>query len=106
MTKRYEVVFDAQAEAQLDDLFIYIARDASVEIAQRFTDAIVEQCGALSHFPHRGTPRDDLRPGLRTIAFRRAVTIAYAVEEPRVEVLGIFYRGRGYEEVWFQTQDV
>jgi toxin ParE1/3/4 len=99
MTKRYEVVLDAEAEAQLEDLFMYIAQDASIEVAERFTDAIVEQCEALSHFPNRGTPRDDIQPGLRTIAFRRAVTIAYAVEEDRVEVLGIFYRGRDYESL-------
>ncbi|MBA2919316.1 type II toxin-antitoxin system RelE/ParE family toxin [Sphingomonas sp. MAH-20] len=99
MIKRYEVVLDAEAEAQLEDLFMYIAQDASIEVAERFTDAIVEQCEALSHFPNRGTPRDDIQPGLRTIAFRRAVTIAYAVDEDRVEVLGIFYRGRDYESL-------
>lgn len=99
MTRRYDVIFDVQAEAQLNNLFIYIARDATIAIAQRFTDAIIEQCEALSHFPHRGTPRDDIQPGLRTIAFRRAVTIAYAVGETRVEILGIYYRGRDYESL-------
>ena len=97
MTTRYEVVFDVEAEAQLAALFAYVAAEASSEIAERFTDAIIGQCEALSHFPNRGTPRDDLRPGLRTIAFRRAVTIAYAVNKRRVEILGIFYRGRNFE---------
>lgn len=99
MTKRYEVILDAQAEAQLDDLFAYIAQDASIDIAQGFTDAILDQCEALSLFPSRGTPRGDLKPGLRTITFRRAVTIAYAVGEDKVEILGIFYRGRDYERL-------
>lgn len=102
MTKRYEVVLDAEAEAQLEDLFLYIAQDASFEIAERFTDAILEQCEALSQCPNRGTPRDDIQPGLRTIAFRRAVTIAYVVGEDRVEVLGVFYRGQNFENLLYR----
>ncbi|CAA9495642.1 MAG: hypothetical protein AVDCRST_MAG91-787 [uncultured Sphingomonadaceae bacterium] len=72
----HRVIFSPEAEAQLLGLHRYIAGDASPEIATRFTDAIVARCEALDVFPDRGTPKDDLRPGLRTLAFRRRVTIA------------------------------
>jgi len=48
-------------------------------------------------FPYIGVARDDLRPGLRTIGFRRRVVIAFAVTEEAVEVLGVFYGGSDYE---------
>ena len=44
-----------------------------------------------------GTVRDDLRPGLRTIGFRRRVVIAFAVHEEVVEVHGVYYGGQDYE---------
>jgi plasmid stabilization system protein ParE len=44
-----------------------------------------------------GVARDDLRPGLRIVGFRRRVTIAFAVTEATVEIPGIYYGGRDYE---------
>jgi plasmid stabilization system protein ParE len=44
-----------------------------------------------------GRARDDLRPGLRTIGFRRRVVIAFAVHEDTVEIHGVFYGGQDYE---------
>ncbi|WP_235682074.1 type II toxin-antitoxin system RelE/ParE family toxin [Sphingobium yanoikuyae] len=68
-------------------------------ISRRFTDGIVEHIGKLTDFPRRGTMRDDLRTGLRTIAWRRRVTIAFAVEEAIVVIIGIFYGGRDFESL-------
>ena len=62
-----------------------------------FTGAIVDYCEKLETFPHRGTRRDDLRPGLRTIGFRRRVMIAFAVEADAVTIIGIFYGGQDFE---------
>lgn len=91
------VVFAPEAEAQLLALYRYIAAEASPGTAQRFTGAVVDHCESLSAYPERGAPRDDLRPGLRTISFRGRVTIAYAVEPHEVVVLGVFYGGRDFE---------
>jgi len=93
----YRVVFAPEAEQQLVTLYRYIAEEASPDIAERFTNAIVEHCEKLENFPNRGTPRDDLRPGLRTMAYRRRVTIAYAVDSDQVAILGIFYGGQDIE---------
>lgn len=91
------VIFTPEAEAHLLSLFRYIAHEASATIAERFTTAIVDHCASLDHFPKRGTPRDDLRPGLRTLAFRRSVTIAYCIRDEDVAILGVFYRGQDFE---------
>ncbi len=96
----YRVVFAPEAEAQLVALYRYIRQEASADIAERFTTAIINHCEALETFPHRGTPRDDIRPGLRTVSFRRRVTIAYAVVTDQVSILGIYYAGQEIAVDW------
>ncbi|MCL2468006.1 MAG: type II toxin-antitoxin system RelE/ParE family toxin [Micrococcales bacterium] len=92
----YSVVFAATARRQLADICTYIADAADPGTASAFVKRIVEHCLGLETFPHRGSCRDDLRPGLRTIGFRRRVVIAFEVDDDtqRVTVHGIFYGGQ------------
>ena len=92
-----EIVFSPEAEADLLALYDYIAVKATPALAAGFTDAIVDFCQGFSTFPNRGTRRDDLRPGLRTIGFRHQVTIAFAVDGDRVGIIGVYYGGRNFE---------
>lgn len=57
----------------------------------------MDHCEGFGTFPKRGTRRDDIRPGLRTIGFRRRATIAFTVGDDTVTILGIFYGGQDYE---------
>jgi toxin ParE1/3/4 len=99
LTLPYHVIFSPEADAQLIDIYQHIAREASPEIAEQFTSAIVDYCEGFVTFPQRGAQRDDLRPGLRTIGFRRRITIAFTVEQHTVNIIGIFYGGQNYENV-------
>lgn len=99
------VRYAPEAEAQLLALYRYIADEADAGIALHFTEAIMAQCDKLADFPERGTPRDDLRPSLRTIPFRRRATIAYAVDPDAVVILGIFYGGQDFETMLRDAQD-
>jgi plasmid stabilization system protein ParE len=94
---KYSIVLTPEARDHLDDLYDYIATAASPDIAQRFVEGILDHIDKLTSYPHRGTMRDDLRPRLRTIAWRHRVTIAFAVDETAVVVIGIFYGGRDFE---------
>ena len=95
----HSIILTPEARDHLDAIYDYIAAAASPDIAQRFTDGILDHIGKLTSFPRRGTMRDDLRPGLRTIAWRRRVTIAFAVEDAAVVIVGIFYGGRDFESL-------
>ncbi|MGD9965801.1 MAG: type II toxin-antitoxin system RelE/ParE family toxin [Hyphomonadaceae bacterium] len=97
MSTRHGVVFAPEAEAQIVAIYDRIAVAASPAIARRFTEAIVARCESLDRMPRRGKPRDDLRPGLRTLSLRRRVMIAYAVEGKLVTILGVFYGGQDWE---------
>lgn len=93
----HRIVFTPEARDQLDKLHAYITTAADAEIASRFVDGIIDHVATLSDFPNRGTPRDDIRSGLRTLPWRRRVTIAFMVGETEVVVIGIFYAGRDFE---------
>ena len=97
MNVGHSIILTPEARDHLDAIYDYIAAAASPDTAQRFTDGILDHIGKLIDFPRRGTMRDDLRPGLRTIAWRRRVTIAFAADEAAVVVIGIFYGGRDFE---------
>jgi toxin ParE1/3/4 len=52
---------------------------------------------ALEPFPQRGTRRDDISRGLRTMGFERRATIVFQVKRAEVVIVRIFYGGRDYE---------
>lgn len=92
------VVYSPQARQQLTDLYLWIAKASGFpDRAQAFVSEVIESCDGLANFPMRGVARDDLRPGLRVVGFHRRVTIAFAITEETVEILGVYYGGRDYE---------
>lgn len=93
----HTVRFTPEALNQLDKLEAHIAGVGSPVVAARYVDSIVDYCGNLWTFPHRGTRRDDLRPGLRTLGYRRRVTILFEVSDDTVNIIGVFYGGQDYE---------
>jgi toxin ParE1/3/4 len=92
-----KVFFRPEAEADLIGLYEYIAEAAGHKIAGGYVDRIEAACMALATFPKRGTRRDDILPGLRTIGFERRATIAFRVLKTRVEIVTIAYGGRNFE---------
>jgi toxin ParE1/3/4 len=92
-----KVYFRQQAEADLLALYEYIASEAGILIASNYINRIEAACMALATFPERGTRRDDILPGLRTIGFERRATIAYRVLKTRVEIVTVAYGGRAFE---------
>lgn len=101
----WEVVFSPEAEKQLVALYGYIAARASPDIAARYTEGVVSYCESLRIFPHRGTKRDDVRPGLRITHYKKRAVIAFDVQAERVSIIGVFYGGRDYETILHDDED-
>lgn len=92
------VRFTESAERQLLDLYEWIAAEGSPSNAQHFVTAIADYCDKLADMPGIGTARGDIRPGLRTVGFRRRVVIAFEpTSNDRIMILGVFYGGQDYE---------
>lgn len=90
----HRIVFSPEAQDDLIELYDYIAEHASPDVALAYLTRIEACCLGLATFPERGTRRDDLAPGLRTLGFERRVTIAFQVDRHAVMIARILYGGR------------
>ena len=94
--KRRVVVFAPEARNDLLHIYDWIERSSSSSIALAFVERIEAYCLAFDLAAERGTRRDDIRPGLRTVGFERTLTLAFSVEDGTVTILRIFYAGRDW----------
>ena len=92
-----EVVLLDEASRDLTELAVYIASQSGETVANRYLDRLYAACTALARFPERGTKRDDIASGLRTVGFERRATIVFRIFKTRVEIVTIAYAGRDFE---------
>lgn len=92
--KRFRVTISERADRQLSELEQWIETEASVPVARQYREALIAHCFTLETFPDRGTPKDHVRPGLRTIIFRGRITIGYVVHGKDVVIVVIAGAGR------------
>lgn len=90
----YRVVWHPRARDHLISLYDWIADRADPDTALAYTAAIEAHVAKLADFPDRGTPRDDIAPGLRTTPYRRRTVIAYRVGKAEVEILALVHGGQ------------
>ena len=90
-----------EAEADLDDIWCYIARKSgSLEIADRFTEFLSDRFYLLANHPYIGRRRDhELRPGLRSFPVRDYI-ILYRIEEDVVLILRVLHGSRGIKALF------
>ena len=92
------------AREDLHAILIYVAERAGVDVALGFVSRLRRACDDLATAPLRGTARDDLRPGLRTVGIERRATILFYVQDDddQVVILGVLYGGRDLEAIMRQ----
>jgi len=90
----FRVVLASRALEDLRAIFAYVAEATDVPTAEAYNKRIRGVCFGLSEFPSRGTPRDDLRPGARTVPFEGRAVVVYLVDRQTVRVLRILHGGR------------
>ena len=96
---KFSVSFCPEAESDLFKLYDYIADEAGPVVAGGYIDRIEAACLALATFPERGTSRDDIRSGLRTVRFERRATIIFQVAESEVLIVRVLYGGRDADRI-------
>jgi toxin ParE1/3/4 len=88
------VVFAPAALEDLRSIGAYVSVMAGPERAFAYVNRIEAYCRGFAIHPHRGTRRDDVRPGLRTVGFERRVTIAFPIDPDRVTIDRNLHVGR------------
>ncbi len=101
----HKVVFGPDAAKDLAEIADWITTEASATTARRYVDRIRRFCGRFDMFPERGTRRDDLAPGLRTIGFEKRVTVVFTVTRETVVILRLFYGGRDTDSLLLPPKD-
>ncbi|MNE03017.1 Plasmid stabilization system protein [compost metagenome] len=92
------VVLSPEAATDLAALYDWIAERASPDTALGYIDRLERYIRGFDYASERGTLRNDVREGLRTVGFERRVTIAFNVTAQEVIVLGLFYGGQNWQE--------
>ena len=97
--RRFRVCLDPAAIADLDRIRAFVAQAAGKSISDKLIDRVLGYIDGFDSAPKRGAARDDVRPGLRTIAWRRTVTLIFVVDDAAgaVVIIGALYRGRDVE---------
>ena len=90
--------FRPEAADDLLSIYWFIADHSPVHAA-RHVQEIREGCVRLVDFPKLGIARDDLLPGLRVLALRQRVVVAYLIGPIDIEVLRVLGNGQDYEAI-------
>jgi toxin ParE1/3/4 len=88
-----ELVYRPAAERDLDAIDDWITARAGPHTARSYVTRLQATCRGLTDFSDRGTPHDDLQPGLRSVPFERRATIYYLVEADVVRIVRILRAG-------------
>ena len=54
-----------EAEVDLDEIWLYVASNSSIDIADRLIDSLTTRFFLLARYPRAGRKREDLWPGMR-----------------------------------------
>lgn len=87
-----------EAENDLEEIWWYIAQD-SPNNADRFLDRIQERCSSLADFPQIGTPRDEIKKGLRSQTIGNYLIFYFPLEEG-IDIVRVLHGSRDLESLF------
>ena len=103
--KKYVVHFLQEAEADLKDIFLYVAHNDSINKVIRLLDKIEDACEQLSLFPERGRCPPELRRVMVAIyreVFYKPYRIIYQILNQKVYIHCILDGRRNLEDYLIQ----
>jgi plasmid stabilization system protein ParE len=91
----YGLVYSAASQRDIEKIRRYITMKSSARVAANYLDALAEFCGTLCVSPHRGQERAHVRKGLRSVGFKRRVSVIFSVSEKQqtVRIARFWYAG-------------
>lgn len=92
----------ANARDDLDQIFVYWAKRAGVETADRLIDKIVERFWLLGEFPQVGKVCADIAPDVRAFPAGKYIIYCRTVRGT-TEILHVFHGARDQKPTFDQT---
>jgi toxin ParE1/3/4 len=99
---RRSIVWSPDARADLSEIWNYYAKVAGRRPADKIVQEIGEVCRLLEDHPFAGRTRDEVRPGLRSIAVRPHV-VFYRVNRDVAEVVRVLDGRRDLDEIFAES---
>ncbi len=99
--KRFRVSHGA--ERDLEEVFLYWANRASLDVADRVIDAIVERFWILGQYPDAGRPCPEVAPGVKSFPAGKYL-IYYRKISRGVEIAHVFHAARRQPATWQQSK--
>jgi toxin ParE1/3/4 len=96
---RRKVALSPDAQADLVNLYDWIADQASPAVALAYVERLESYVMGFDVASERGTRHDHVRQGLRTTGFERRLTVAFEVTPDQVTILGFFSGGRDWTAI-------
>ncbi len=96
--KRRQVILTPEAMDDLVNIHNQISIVGGIVVADAYIHRLRAYVNGFDIASERGTPRPDLREGLRAIGFERRITITFAVFDEHVEILRFYRGGQNWEE--------
>jgi toxin ParE1/3/4 len=95
---RYTIRLDEDAKADLRGIYTFIRKNGgSAATARGYINRLLGFLSGFDIFPHRGSLREHIRPGLRIVGFERRISVAFIVEDNEVVILRLLYGGQQFE---------
>ena len=91
----------ARATADLDDIWLYIAKD-NISAADRLIDRVTERCQGLADHPRLGAARPDVAPEARMLTIGDYL-ILYRVIGADAEVVRVVHGARRLDGLFDET---
>lgn len=98
---RYRVTRDA--EQDLDEIYLYWAKRAGLEAADRLIESLVDRFWLLGEYPHAGRPSEDIAAGVKCFPAGKYL-IYYRVMRRRTDILHVFHGARDQRQAHKTTK--
>lgn len=97
-------VWSPAALADIDHLWDYYAQAAGRGTADRFLREIAKVVAVIDDFPLAGRARDEIRPGLRSLA-AAPQTVFYRLRDDRPEIVRVLDGRQDIEEIFSHSEN-
>jgi toxin ParE1/3/4 len=101
---RRPAIWSPQAQQDLIDIWFYLAREMSADTADRVLRDIGGASERLEAWPPSGRRREDLLPGLRSVAVRPNA-VFYRLADDRIEIVRVLDGRRDIDAIFSEPRD-
>jgi toxin ParE1/3/4 len=103
VNRRRPIIWSLDARADLSEVWNYYANVASRQVADKIVRGIGEACHLLEDQPLAGRPRNEIRPGLRSVAAYPHI-VFYRVNDDIAEIVRVLDGRRDLEQIFTESR--